>query len=78
MYQSKAAGLYSIEGRLSGLWDNYTINRAPPRYKTLDVAADGFKGREKERSDKDEYNHFTILPFCKEDISASVFHLFTV
>ena len=55
--------------------------------ETADSAADGFKkrarspsseGSVKERSDEGKYNHFTILPFCIEDISASVFHHFTM
>ena len=54
---------------------------------TADAAADGVKklawspsleGGRKERSDEGEYNHFSILPFCKEDISTSVFHHFTM
>ena len=53
----------------------------------VDAAADGVKklawspsleGGRKERSDEGEYNHFSILPFCKEDISTSVFHHFTM
>ena len=55
--------------------------------ETADSAADGFKkrarspssgGRVKERSDEGKYNHFTILPVCIENISASVFHHFTM
>ena len=36
------------------------------------------KGGMKERADEGEYNRFTILPFCEEDISASVFHHLTM
>ena len=63
------------------------VNTALPRYETSDEAADKFKkwdrfplldGGAKERADEGDYNHFTILPFCKDNISASVFHYFTV
>ena len=53
----------------------------------VDAAADGVKKRArfpsseggvKERSGEGEYNHFAILPFFREDISARVFHHFTI
>ena len=60
---------------------------APPRDKTSDSAADGVnmrarspssEGGVKERDDEGEYNRFTILPFCGEGISASLFHHFAM
>ena len=55
--------------------------------ETANVADDGVKkqsrfpsseGGVNERADEVEYNHFTIYPFFKEVISATVFHHFTM
>ena len=87
MFLSKAAGGYGIKGLCSFSWGDYTINTAPPSDETLDAASDGVKksdwspssdGGAKDRADEREYNRFTILPFCEDDISASVFHYFNM
>ena len=63
------------------------INTAMPREKTSDSEAGGIKKRDrypsseggvKERDDEGGYNRFIILSLCEEDISASVFHHFTM
>ena len=63
------------------------INMAHHRDETADAEADEVKkqdryplleGGTKERADEGAYNRFTILMFYEEDISASVFHHFTM